>query len=138
MSYVTKMFVFLLLGEAFLIGWIVSGRSFGAEASLIRTHSEGGVTIEMTYLNPGVVDDARFQMILNTHSVNLDSFDARTSSVLRDETGKEYQPSKVENKGSGHHRELVVIFPKPGGKKLELVVKDVAGVKERSFRWDLQ
>lgn len=96
------------------------------------------MTIQVTYLNPEVAEDARFQMTLNTHSANLDSFDAKTSSVLRDETGKEYQPSKVENKGSGHHRELVVIFPKPGGKKLELLVKDVAGVKEWSFRWDLQ
>ena len=46
----------------------------------------------------------------------------------------------AENKGSGHHRELTLIFPKvaPEAKRLEIVIKDVAGVKERGFRWNLQ
>jgi hypothetical protein len=49
------------------------------------------------------------------------------------------QPS-VENKGSGHHREITVSFAKvaTGTKRVELVIKDIAGVKERIFRWDLE
>ena len=72
--------------------------------------------------------------------MNLDSYDLKVLSLLRDDAGKVYQPTKVENKGSGHHRQLVLVFPKPapGNKRLELVVKDVAGVKERSFVWDLR
>jgi hypothetical protein len=45
----------------------------------------------------------------------------------------------VENKGGGHHRETFVSFPKlsPGTKRMELVIKDIAGVKERTFVWNL-
>lgn len=138
MSDRIRFLIVLLLGQLLLIGWVASGKSFAAETSLMRTQSGGGVTIQVTYLNPQERENARFQIALNTHSVNLDSFDPKTSSVLQDETGKEYRPTKVENKGGGHHRELIVIFPKPAGKKLELLVKDVAGVKEWSFRWELQ
>lgn len=116
----------------------MSGKSFAAETSLVHTQSGGVVTIQATYLNPQEGAHARFQMALNTHSVYLDSFDPKTSSVLRDETGKEYRPTKVENKGGGHHRQLVVVFPKPVGKKLELLVKNVGGIKKRSFRWELE
>ncbi len=138
MSDRTRFVIVLLLGQLLLIGWVASGRSLAADTSLMRTQSGGGVTIEVTYLNPQEGGNARFQIAMNTHSVNLDSFDSKTSSVLQDETGKEYRPAKVENKGSGHHRNLVVIFPRPAGKKLQLLVRDVAGVKERSFRWELQ
>jgi hypothetical protein len=60
--------------------------------------------------------------------------------VLRDDTGLTMQPTGAENKGSGHHREVILTFPRPSmdRKWLELVVKDVAGVKERVFRWDRQ
>jgi len=107
---------------------------------LTRTHSGGGVTVKVTHLNPEAKDEARFQVVLDTHSVNLDSYDLKVLSLLRDGTGKEYQPEQVENKGSGHHREVVLSFPKPppANKRLELVIKGIAGVKERAFRWDLQ
>ena len=57
---------------------------------------------------------------------------------LRDAAGKTYQPTKVENKGSGHHRQFVLVFPKAasGSRRLELVIKDIAGIKERSFVWE--
>jgi hypothetical protein len=46
----------------------------------------------------------------------------------------------VETKGGGHHREATVVFPtfSPEAKRVELVIKDIAGVKERTFRWDLK
>ena len=83
---------------------------------------------------------ARFQMALDTHSINLDSYDLKTISVLRDDAGNTYSPTAVENKGSGHHRETIVSFAKvaSGTKRVELVIKDIAGVKERIFRWDLE
>ena len=94
----------------------------------------------MAYLNPGSNDDPRFQVVLDTHSVGLDGYDLKSITVLRDDTGKSYLPAGAENKGSGHHREITLSFPKvsPEAKRLEIVIKDIAGVKERSFRWDLQ
>ena len=99
----------------------------------------GGVTVKGTFLNPQGTDDARFDIALDTHSVDLDRYDLKALSVLRDDQGKTYAPIRVENEGSGHHRQIVLVFPRPSGnvKKLELVIKDIAGVKERLFRFDL-
>ena len=123
-----------------LVSLVMVSDSVDAAASgLTRTHSGGGVTVKATYLNPHSPGDVRFQVSLETHSVDLDEYDLKSLSLLRDETGKAYQPTKVENNGSGHHRQIVIVFPKasPQAKRLELVIKDIAGVKERSFRWDL-
>ena len=100
----------------------------------------GGVTAKVTYLNPTSGEDPRFAVVLDTHSVNLDGYDLKTVSALRDDRGKNYLPIGTENKGSGHHREVVLTFSRvpPEVKRVELTIKDVAGVKERVFRWDLQ
>ncbi len=135
-----KRFGFVLLGGLFLFALFGLSEGFGAAApGLTRTQSGGGVTVKVTYLNPQGADDARFQVLLDTHSVSLDGYDLKALAILRDEGGKEYQPTQMENKGSGHHREITLIFPKPSAetKKLDLVIKDIAKVKERSFSWDL-
>jgi hypothetical protein len=124
-----------------LNGLLENGESFGAAASdATQTVSGGGVTAKITYLNPKSSDEPRFQVVLDTHSVALDSYDLKAISLLRDDTGKTYLPNAVENKGSGHHREVILTFPKvsPEAKRLEIVIKDVAGVKERTFRWNLE
>lgn len=129
-----------LLSGLLLISLFAIGKSYAAApAGLTRAHSGGGVTVTATYLNPQGADDARFQIALDTHSVNLDAYDLKALSLLRDETGKTYQPTEAQNKGSGHHRQIIIVFPKvaPETKELDLVLKDIAGVKERSFRWEL-
>jgi hypothetical protein len=131
----------LLLAGLLLSGVLGSGESFGAAASqATRTDSGGGVTIKVTFVDSKTSNDLRFQVVLDTHSVNLDGYDLKTISVLRDDAGNTYSRTAVENKGSGHHRETIVSFAKvaTGTKRVELVVRDVAGVKERIFRWDLQ
>jgi hypothetical protein len=136
MKRLTILVMGLVLG-----GFLQSGETFAAAASdKTQTVSGGGVTAKVTYLNPKTGDDPRFQVVLDTHSVALDSYDLKNLSVLRDDTGKTYLPVGVENKGGGHHREVTVSFPKisPETKSLELVIKDVAGVKERTFRWNVQ
>lgn len=115
-----------------------NGEISGAAASgSTQTVSGGGVTAKVTYLNPKSGNDARFAVVLETHSVDLDAYDLKALSLLRDQTGKQYFPTEVENKGSGHHREITLIFPRlpAEAKRVELVIKDVAGVKERVFRW---
>ena len=133
----------LALSLALIVGALfwTKGALLGASGSgLSRTDSGGGVTVKVTYLHPQSAGDNRFEISLDTHSVNLDGYDLKALSLLRDDTGKTYQPSGVENKGTGHHREIVLNFPKtaPGTKRLEVVIKDIAGIKERSFFWDLQ
>jgi len=123
-----------------LVGLIFGGDSFGAAANTPQTNSGGGVAAKVTYLNPGTTEDLRFQVVFDTHSVNLDAYDLKSIIVLRDEAGTSYAPTRVENKGSGHHRETTVSFStlSPEAKRVELVIKDVAGVKERVFRWNFE
>lgn len=120
---------------------LINGETFGAAASnATQTVAGGGVTAKVTFLNPKSTDDPRFQVMLDTHSVNLDTYDLKTVTVMRDDTGKSYVPTAIENKGGGHHRETVVTFSKlsPGTRRVELIVKDIAGVKERMFTWNLE
>jgi hypothetical protein len=92
-------------------GLLENGESFGAAANdATQTVSGGGVTAKVTYLNPKSSDEPRFQVVLDTHSVALDSYDLKAISLLRDDTGKTYLPNAVENKGSGHHREVILTF----------------------------
>ena len=129
----------IVLAALVLSGLLEKGESFGASTSnTAQTVSGGGVAAKVTYLKSN--DDLRFQVVLDTHSVALDGYDLKAIIFLRDESGKTYLPNAVENKGSGHHRQATVIFPKiaSGAKRVELVIKDVGGVKERIFRWDLE
>jgi hypothetical protein len=125
----------------FLAGFMGIGENYAASTSeRIQTVSGGGVSVAVTYMNPRRLESPQFQVALNTHSVSLDSYDFKTIVLLRDGAGKAYEPTKVENKGSGHHRTVILTFPKlsPEVKHFELVIKDIAGVKERTFRWTLE
>lgn len=114
--------------------------SVAANQELARSQAGGGVTVTAIYLNPRRDEEARFDVAMNTHSVDLDGYDLKALSLLRDDAGKEQKALRVENEGSGHHRRTTLIFPKPStkAKRLELVIKDIAGVKARSFSWDLE
>ena len=104
-----------------------------------RSVAGGSVSAKVTYLMQ-TEHESQFSVVLDTHSVNLDIYDLKALSLLRDDTGLKMQPTGAENKGSGHHREILLTFPRPSleWKWLEVVIKDVAGVKERVFRWDRQ
>lgn len=131
----------MVLAGLLLSGVVGGSQIFGATApNTTQTNSGGGVTVKATLLDAKSSGDLRFQITLDTHSVNLDSYDLKAITVLRDGAANIYQPTSIENKGSGHHRQTTVIFPKPknGVKRIELVIKDIAGVKERVFRWDLE
>ena len=116
---------------------LTAGHSPGASPSdTSQTVSGGGVMVKATYLAQ-TEHESRFSITLDTHSVSLDGYDLKALSILRDDTGIVLQPTGVENKGSGHHREVILTFPRPSLKRtwLELVIKDIAGEKERIFRW---
>ncbi len=102
--------------------------------------SGGGVTVDVTFLKDRA-DAAAFQVVLDTHSGNLDGYRFEEIARLRDGRGSELVPAAVEGaKGSGHHREATVRFnwPEPRPANVELVVRGVAGVPERVFRWPAQ
>jgi hypothetical protein len=123
------------------LGLAGPGRSSAAEAPASAKQSVpgGGVTVDVTFLKERG-EAPTFQVVLDTHSVNLDGYRFEEIVRLRDGQGGELPPAAVEEaKGSGHHREVTVRFawPEPKPKTLELVVKGVAGVSERAFRWSI-
>jgi hypothetical protein len=96
--------------------------------------------VDVTFLKERA-EGATFQVVLDTHSGSVDGYRFEEIVRLRDGRGGEMSPAAVEGaKGSGHHREAMVRFawPEPRPKTLELVVKGVAGVSERVFRWPAQ
>jgi hypothetical protein len=56
---------------------------------------------------------------------------------LKNDKGEIIKPASVKSSGSGHHREVGISFKNPGKVEfVELVVMDLAGVKETVFRWE--
>lgn len=109
------------------------------QAKLSQQVAGGGVTVVATLLKDRAEATA-IKLALETHSVNLDGYRFEAIASLRDDAGKTYPVVAVEQAtGGGHHRGAVLRFGKlsPDAKAIELIVKDVAGVKERIFRWSL-
>ncbi len=106
------------------------------------------MTIEVTWQNPTeTTGPATFSVAMDTHSVNLDGVDLGKLSVLRNDRGQQVTPSGWDAPSGGHHRSGVLAFPAadgdgnpiagPGVKAVELVIRDVAGVRERVLRWEV-
>lgn len=115
-------------------------KSQGQDSMAITIEAQAaGVTARVTYSNPGTAVPF-FNVVLDTHEVELDQYRFEDITVLRDQAGKEHKPQLASSKGSGHHREATVEFKDvqlEGADYVELVIKDVAGVPERVFKFDL-
>ena len=115
----------------------------GSEAqqqALTKRSSQGPVTVAVTLTAlPAPGAPLRAKVVLDTHSVALDGIKFEEAVTLRASDGTEIAPTGVEQaSGSGHHREAVVVFATPSGAgALNIIVKNVGGVAERSFTWEL-
>ena len=109
-------------------------------SSMTQEQKAGDVTVIAVFKNPdslGGKDKLVFNIKFDTHTVNLDAFKFNEGIVLKDDKGNIYKPASVKETGSGHHREADVKFKNPGKvKSIELIVKDLAGVKETVFKWE--
>lgn len=104
-----------------------------------QTVEGGSVSVEVipTVLKLGV--PLEFEIAMNTHSVDL-SDDMLNSVVLRDDAGNEYIPTAWDGpSGGGHHRSgtLKLAALKGNAKAVTLFVKNIAGVPERVFKWQI-
>ena len=108
-----------------------------------QTSESGAVTVKATWAgrDAGPV----FTVAMDTHSVDLNDFDLRQLALLR-ANDEPVQPIAWDAPKSGHHREGALTFPSvtvdgkpvlgPDVRSVELVIRDVAGIPERVFRWD--
>lgn len=96
----------------------------------MKENSEAGVTITAVYLGNNA-----FDIKLDTHSGSLD-YEMKTISYIRDSRGNLIKPESWDGGIGGHHFEGTLKFPKfDDNAGFELIIQDVAGVKERVFKW---
>ncbi len=109
---------------------------------LVQSHTGGDVTIDVEWIK-SEGGSIIFDVAINTHSVDVDQYDLGELAVLRDDTGNEYHPVSWDSALGGHHRQGTLIFPLPDSvsqgksKYVEMVIRDVAGIKERVLKWEL-
>ena len=106
-----------------------------------KTEDQASVTVVVTPLDlaPGS-SEWKFDIGINTHSVELDQ-DMTKVVVLTDDLGKEYVPVRWDGAPpGGHHREGVLTFSAPTSvpQSVRLTIKDIGGIPERTFEWDLK
>lgn len=95
-----------------------------------KVNSEAGVTVTAVYLGSNA-----FDVKLDTHSGSLD-YDMEELSYIRDNKGNNVEPELWDGGIGGHHFEGTLKFPKfDDSAGFELVIQDVAGVKERVLKW---
>ena len=133
----------LALGSLTLALLAISCGQAGTKApdseGLSRTDDQREVTVKVTWNGRG--DPPAFEVVLDTHSVDLDSYDLGLTSVLKTGRGQELAPTGWDAEKGGHHRSGNLLFgsldqKELSGDHLELVIKDINGVPERSFHWD--
>ena len=124
--------------SVFIAALAIASYAFGAASSMSSaSNSSGGVTVKATYNAPQPQNELRFEVVMDAQTVNLDRYHIKKIALLRDASGKIHQPLKVETDGSEHHRSAEIYFARPAGgaQEVELVIKELAGVKERVLRF---
>lgn len=141
-----------LVGAACAAGADGGGGDAVAEG-LTRTADGGGVEVEATWVTAeqlradgelataaGEYDVASYvivQLAFTTHSGDLNQYDVRAQSALMADGGSpqaalDWRPLSDDP----HHREGLLIFARPqGAGAVEVVLRDLADVPQRSFRW---
>jgi len=127
-----------------------------AQVKLTQSNDQGGVEIDVSWVMPetlnkldserarsyGLADYILLEVKFTTHSGDLSRLDMTALSAIR-LGGQEYAPQAWESiSDDSHHRAGVLVFARkaPDGVSLdvgtvELVMKGIADVPERLFRW---
>jgi hypothetical protein len=127
---------------------------------------EGDVYIDVVYSTPEYFKatgalahlerfkaDEYFVFLINltVHTGKLAPYRMDELAVMRDDKGREIKPVEgweiIFETGDNHHREGIIRFPKKDSsgkpvidkdtKLFELIIKDVARIKQRVFKWEL-
>lgn len=100
---------------------------------------EGGITVTARPVTKLEVEEIVFEFALNTHSVDLSDFDVGENVVLVAGNSSQEPSEWREESTSTHHRsgKLVFKFPANPVPEVNLVIKNLGGVVERSLTWEL-
>jgi hypothetical protein len=113
-------------------------------ANLTRTSEGGQVTLKITW--QGFEAGPVFTVAMDTHSVNLDSYDLSRMAVLKTPSGQEIKAVSWEAPTGGHHRMGTLRFPAtttgnqpvltPGSGSFQMVIRGVGELPERTLTWN--
>jgi len=109
---------------------------------ILQSSNAGSVTIDVEWAGTGE-NSITFSVSMDTHSVELDSYNLGELTVLRDDAGNEYLPLSWDAVPGGHHRQGTLTFPLPPtldqgtARYIEMVINDVAGIAQRVLTWQL-
>ena len=128
----------------------------GSQVKLTQSDDQGGVGIDVTWVTPetlgeldseqargyGLDDYVLLEVKFTTHSGDLSRLDMTRLSAIRVD-GQEYAPQAWESiSDNPHHRAGVLVFTREAADgasldagAVELVMKGIADVPERVFRW---
>lgn len=103
---------------------------------LKQSDNRGQVTVDVTPISLEAGKEVKFEVVLDTHSVEL-SYDLLTVSSLSDDTGQNFKPLSWSGGSGGHHLSGELVFPaiSKNAKFVELVIFNIEGV-DRRFKWD--
>ncbi|MDO8469932.1 MAG: hypothetical protein Q7S84_02870 [bacterium] len=104
-----------------------------------KINNDGGVEVSVQPLDIQS-NEWTFAVSMNTHAGDLDA-DLTKSAALTDKRGNIVSPIRWDGAPpGGHHREGTLVFqamvPRPDS--ITFTVKDVGGVAERKFEWQLK
>lgn len=104
-----------------------------------QENESGNVTVTVKPKTLKVGERPVFELEFETHSVDLD-FDVAKQSSLVDDKGKKIAGAVWDGSPpGGHHRSGTLSFNNSLTQTnyVELIIKNIAGVLERKFRWEL-
>lgn len=109
-------------------------------SSETKSNNEGAVTVEVTPLVLNAGGSPKFKTTFSTHSVELD-FDIENIVDLTDDKGSIVDsPRWIGSPPGSHHRSGELDFSGrlgPDVKSVTLTFKNIAGVPDRVFSWNL-
>lgn len=108
------------------------------DSSLTQINGDQASGIEVTavYEKDKSQDQLFFKLYFNTHAADYSGYDFQSNIIIRDSQGKEYKALNISKEGVGHHQSIEITFPFLSS-SFKLVVKNLAGVPERVFNWQI-
>ena len=128
------------LSAVVIAGAVIIGSAVYALAYERQSNNENGVRVDAMPVELKAGSEARFEVRLNTHSVDLDQDIAAVSS-LEDNKGNTFRATGWDGSpAGGHHRSGTLSFPAValGTETVTLIIKGVGEGTERVFTWRVQ
>jgi hypothetical protein len=116
-------------------------RANAGSQARVQTNTEGSVTVsvELVRIPNTSAEEWLFDVILNTHNVELDMDISETFARI-DDSGAQFPISRWEgDPPGGHHREVTLAFvgfDTPPA-RIAIVARNVGDISERLFSWNL-